>query len=169
MAENLKATRFNDATPITKVTDNKEWAHLTTPAYCWYDNDSVTYKMSNGALYNWFTVSTGKLCPAGWHVPTDLEWTTLIYYLGGNDVAFGKLQETGTTHWANQNPSATNSSGFTALPCGSREGNESTVFFDIGVYGNWWSSTKYPVAADFPLPGAWNMPLIYHSYQTSSI
>jgi len=84
----------------------------------------------------------------------------LIYYLGGNDVAFGKLQETGTTHWANQNPYATNNSGFTALPCGFREGNESSVICaGIGFNGNWWSSPKYPVAADFPLPGAWNLPL----------
>ena len=169
MAENLKTTSFSDAIPITKVTDDKEWARLTTPAYCWYDNDSVTYNMSNGALYNWFAVNTGKLCPTGWHVPTDLEWTTLIYYLGGNDVALGKLQETGTTHWTNQNLNATNNSGFTALPCGSRQGDESAhIYADIGFLGNWWSSTKYPVASDIPLIGAWKLPLFYYPNQGSS-
>jgi len=170
MAENLKSTRFNDSTHISGVTANSIWQKLETPAYCWYDNDSVNYKLSNGALYNWFAVSSNKLCPTGWHVPTDLEWTTLIYALGGNDLAFGKLQETGTTHWFYQNPAATNSSGFTALPCGSRMIDiYSSSTSGLGQNGDWWSSTKYPDGLVFSTPGAWELPLYYSQYQIVSV
>ena len=76
MKENLKTTKYNDGTPIPLVAESKAWGNLSTPAYCWF-------KTKYGALYNWYTVNTGKLCPLGWHVPTDAEWTKLITYLGG--------------------------------------------------------------------------------------
>lgn len=165
MAENLKTTRLNDAIPIIQIMDKNEWVHLTSPAYCWYDSDSATYKLSNGALYNLNAVNTGKLCPTGWHVPTDLEWTTLINILGGNDLALSKLQETGKSHWLNQNPNATNSSGFTALPCGARMDDESSASFSsLGKEAYWWSSSKYNITADFPLSGAWMLPLYNWTY-----
>lgn len=97
------------------------------------------YGVTYGALYNFYTVNTGNLCPAGWHVPTDAEWTTLIRYLGGSNVAGGKLKEASTVHWTGPNI-ATNESGFTALPGGLRSPQEG---FDlIGDYGNWWSATE---------------------------
>ena len=71
-------------------------------------------------LYNWYAVNTGKLCPEGWHVPTDDEWTILTDYLGGKSVAGGKLKETGTSHWLSPNTGATNETGFTGLPTGYR-------------------------------------------------
>jgi uncharacterized protein (TIGR02145 family) len=141
MAENLKTTKYNDNTSIPLVTDNTAWAALTTSGYCWYNNDAATYKATYGALYNWYTVNTGKLCPTGWHVPTDAEWTTLTTYLGGESIAGGKLKATGTTYWASPNTGATNESGFTALPGGYRYGNGTC--FSIGGYGIWWSSTEY--------------------------
>ena len=143
MAENLKTTRYNDSTSIPLVLDNKTWKSLTTPAYCWYDNDETANKNTYGALYNWYTVKTGKLCPAGWHIPTDVEWTKMATYLGGTVVAFGKLKETGTTHWNSPNNFATNETGFTALPSGSR--GSSGAFYFVGEYGYWWSSTKKTV------------------------
>ena len=82
MAENLKTTKFNDGTLIPEVRGSSEWNNLTKPAYCWYDNDSATYRAAYGALYNWYTVNTTKLCPSGWHAPTDTEWNTLLIYLG---------------------------------------------------------------------------------------
>ncbi len=139
LVENLKTTRYNDGAPIPLVTDSATWSTLTTPGYCWYDNDAAN-KNTYGALYNWFTVNTGKLAPDGCHVPTDDEWTTLTTYLGGENVAGGKLKETGTTHWRSPNAGATNESNFTALPGGIRNVNGS--FKAIGDDGYWWSATE---------------------------
>ena len=138
--ENLRTTKYNDGTSITNVTDNATWTSTTSGAYCCYSNNTsncTTY----GALYNWYAVNTGKLCPSGWHVPSDAEWTTLVNYLGGEDVAGGKLKETGTTHWQSPNNGATNSSGFTALPGGYRFSSGGS-FGLLGILGYWWSSTQ---------------------------
>jgi uncharacterized protein (TIGR02145 family) len=139
MAENLKTIRYSDGKNIPLVTDEKAWDSLTTPSYCWYNNDEVTYKNTCGALYNWYTVNTGKLCPTGWHVPTDAEWTTFTNYLGGATVASGKLKETGFTHWGSPNAGATNETNFTALPCGVCGGGK---FNSIRTGGFWWSATE---------------------------
>jgi uncharacterized protein (TIGR02145 family) len=158
MVENLKTTTYNDGSPITPVTDNNVWGTLTTPAYCWYNNDADTYKNTYGALYNWYAVNTGKLCPAGWHVPSDAEWNTLVTYLGGDSVAGGKLKEAGTAHWVTPNTGATNSSGFTALPAGSHYSNGS--FYYNGKYGWWWSTTESSATK------VWHM---YVDYNTATI
>jgi uncharacterized protein (TIGR02145 family) len=141
MAENLKTTKYNDGTTIPNVTDGATWAVLSTPAYCWYNNDAATNKATYGALYNWYTVNTAKLAPTGWHVPTDAEWSTLTTYLGGESVTGGKLKETGTTHWTSPNTGASNSSGFTALPGGQRY-SINGAFGDFGYYVGWWSSSE---------------------------
>jgi uncharacterized protein (TIGR02145 family) len=139
MAENLRVIRFNDNTSIPLVSG--DWSKITTmtPAYTWYNNDSSLYKNSIGAAYNWYAVNTNKLCPTGWHVPTDAEWTTLTNYLGGENVAGDKLRETGTSHWF-ENKGATNESGFTALPGFTY--SEGLVLHSIGDSGIWWSSTE---------------------------
>lgn len=139
MAENLKVTKYNDGTAIPNVTNGTTWANLTTGAYCWYNNE-INNKSSYGALYNWYAVNTAKLCPAGWHVPSDAEWTTLTTYLGGEDIAGGKMKETGTTHWEFPNTGATNGSGFSALPGAYRFYNG--YFNDVGYTGYWWSATE---------------------------
>lgn len=141
MAENLKTTRYNDGTKIPLVTDSASWASLTTGAFCYYKNDSVTYNTTYGALYNWYAVNTAKLAPTGWHVPTDAEWTILTNYLGGISVAGGKLKEMGTTHWISPNTGATNQTGFNAVPAGRRNENG---FTEIGHIADFWSSTIYP-------------------------
>jgi uncharacterized protein (TIGR02145 family) len=146
MAENLKTTKYNDGTAIPNVTDGTAWAALTTPSYCWYNNDATTYKATYGALYNWYTVNStsngGKnVCPTSWHVPSDDEWTTLTTYLGGESIAGGKLKETGNTHWIASNTESTNETGFTALPGGYRY--YGGTYNDFGIYGYWWSSTEY--------------------------
>jgi uncharacterized protein (TIGR02145 family) len=145
MVENLRTTKYNDNTPIPLVADINTWASLVTPGFSWYNNDEASYKLSFGALYNWFAVDSssngGKnVCPVGWHVPTFAEWTTLTTYLGGDLVAGGKLKETGTTIWANPNKSATNETGFSALPGGSRD--LAGTYVGIGSYGIWWSRTE---------------------------
>ena len=140
MTENLKTTKYNDGTSIPSVTGTTEWSNLTTPGYCWYNNDAATYKDIYGALYSWYTVNTGKLCPTGWHVPSKDEWTTLATYLGGEGVAGGKLKETGTSHWLSPNTGANNTSGFTALPGGYRY--TAGEFDFVGIDGFWWSANE---------------------------
>ena len=132
MAENLKTTKYNNGTSIPYVTDRAPWLALSTPGYCWHNNE---------VKYNWYTVNTGNLAPTGWHVPTDAEWTSLIIYLGGESVAGGKLKEAGTLHWASPNTGATNETGFTGLPGGLRGPNG--TFYATGLDGYWWSSTQY--------------------------
>jgi uncharacterized protein (TIGR02145 family) len=141
MRENLKTTKYNDGTNISLVADNTAWSDLTTPGYCWYGNDAATYKNVYGALYNWYAVGTSTLCPTGWHVPSDADWTILTTYLGGENAAGGKLKETSYVHWQTPNAGATNESGFAALPGGYREYSGS--FASIGYNGLWWSSTEY--------------------------
>jgi uncharacterized protein (TIGR02145 family) len=142
MAENLKTTKYNDGIIIPLVTDNTAWSILTTPGYCWYNNDENSHKQYYGALYNWYAVNTGKLCPDGWHVPTDAEWIILITYLGGESVAGGKLKENTTWWWQPPNAGATNETGFTALPGGYRPDDNGGIFTYIGIGGSWWCSTE---------------------------
>lgn len=104
--------------------------------YWAYDNDNSNVE-TYGYLYDWETAC--DVCPDGWHLPTDAEWTELTDYLGEN--AGGKLKETGTTHWNTQNTGATNETGFTALPGGYRYDNG--AFSGIGFLGYWWGATEY--------------------------
>jgi uncharacterized protein (TIGR02145 family) len=136
MVENLKTTKYNDGSSIPLVTDESAWINLSTPGYCWYDNNSTTYKVTYGALYNWYTVNTGNLCPTGWHIPSNGEWTILINYLGGENVAGVKLKESDA-----------------AFPGGGRR-NDGT-FRNIGSNGYWWSATKIDSGE------AWNIGLSY--------
>lgn len=153
MVENLKTTKYNNDIDIPLITDRGTWFELKTPGYCWYNNDENTNKDTQGALYNWYTVNTGKLCPSGWHVPSDDDWTTLIAYLGGESEAGIKLKEIGTTHWNLPQSKATNETSFTALPSGCRE--QDGAFWSMGYYGLWWSNTEY--ASSF----AWNRKMSY--------
>ncbi|MFZ4399587.1 MAG: fibrobacter succinogenes major paralogous domain-containing protein [Bacteroidales bacterium] len=150
MVENLKVTKYNDGTAIPLVTDSIIFVNLTTPCYCWVNNDQATYGNTYGALYNWHTVNTGKLSPIGWHVPTDSDWTTLTNFLGGEDIAGLKLKETGNTHWmSNPLTWSTNESGFTALPGGNRSSmfqGSGSLFYYIGHSGYWWSATDYDMS-----------------------
>lgn len=140
MVENLKTTKYRDGTSIPNVIDNTTWSNLTSPSYCWYNND-VTNKNIYGALYNWYTANIDQLCPTGWHVPSDAEWTILISYLGGESIAGDKLKEAGTTHWQSPN-TGTNESGFTALPGGVRS-NSGIIGLPVGGYGRFWSATEF--------------------------
>ncbi|MFA5034072.1 MAG: FISUMP domain-containing protein [bacterium] len=140
MAENLKTTKYRDASSIPNVTDGTQWISLTSGAYCNYNN--IPAKVDTyGRLYNWYAVADShNTCPVGWHIPADSEWTILTNYFGGDSVAGGKLKENCTTLWAIPNTGATNESGFSALPGGCRVSNG--VFFGMGNYDYWWSATE---------------------------
>ncbi len=156
LRKNLRTTHYNDGTPIPGISDTLTWTTLTTGARCWYNNDSAVYADIYGSLYNWHAVNTGKLCPAGWHVPNFPEWEALFNYLGGASVAGGKLKETGTAHWMSPNTGATNETGFTALPGGYRQYSGNAPFSALGTNGYWWSASDYGSAH------AWN-PVMNHT------
>jgi len=140
MVENLKTTKFNDGTSIPLVSEGATWSSITTPAYCWQNNNPVR-KVPYGALYNWYTVNTGKLCPEGWHIPTDSEWEELTGYLGGDQIAGAKLKEAGFMHWNGPNTGATNETYFWALPGGNRLDGPDAAFANLFKMGGWWSSS----------------------------
>ena len=143
MSQNLRTTRFSDNTPIPEIADNKLWCSLASPAFCWYSNDRNSDDMRFGALYNWFSVNTGRLCPSGWHVPDDSEWNVLTAYLGGEYYAGGLLKEVGMSHWESPNAGASNYFSFSALPAGYRSGLTSGLFHAKGYMSWWWTNTEY--------------------------
>jgi len=151
MAENLKSTTLNDGTPLTLI-ENYNNTYLKTPCYCFYDNDTSNLK-TYGALYNWYTVKTGKICPIGWRVPSVSDWIKLSLYLdpntqqgilGNNNIhsqfAGGKLKN--TSGWNNPNLYADNESNFSALPSGYMI--ENGAFVNKGIYSFWWSTNEAP-------------------------
>lgn len=166
MVENLKTTKYNDGTAIPNVTDNTAWSKLSTPAYCWNNNDAVTYKNKYGALYNWYAVNTGKLAPIGWHVPTDAEWTTLTNYATANlGTSLNSAKSlAATTDWATYtttgsigcNLTLNNATGFSALPGGGRY-YPGGMFEPLGYYGLWWSATVYSTSV------AWERGMQYNA------
>ena len=149
MTENLRSTTLNDNTPIPEVTDKTLWIGSSVPAYCWYNND-IAYKPTYGALYNWYAVNSGKLCPSGWHVPTDDEFNILEQSLGmaadqlnlwgwrGTDQGTQLKNSTGWEEGGN----GTNSSGFSALPGGYRFGGTGD-FYLLTTITYWWTSTEH--------------------------
>lgn len=155
ISENLRTTSYNDGTPIPHITLTSDWNARTQPAYCWFNNDETANKLTYGALYNWYTTQTGKLCPTGWHVPDDTEWLELTTYLGGDATAGGKLKETGTSHWLAPNTGATDEVGYTARPGGYRRYNG--TFSSLTLLGYWWSVTEALV------DHAWERSLQYNS------
>lgn len=170
MKENLKTTKYNDGTPIPNIKVDSTWEALKTGAYSDYDNNprnSTTY----GRLYNWYAVSDArKLCPTGWHVPTDAEWTTLENYLiangynwdgtiTGNKIAKSMASTSGWTTFGPNNTvgddqASNNRSRFTAFPSGSRF--DDGTYGNVGLEGNWWSSTENAKAT------AYNRDMSHH-------
>jgi uncharacterized protein (TIGR02145 family) len=142
MEENLKTTKYNNGDLVgttSPATLNIEAE--SSPKYQWaYDaneNNVTTY----GRLYTWFAATDSRnVCPKGWHVPTDVEWSALNSFLGGEGVSGGKLKETGLSHWITPNSDADNSSGFTAFPGGWRYYGGASEY--MGYFSYWWSSTE---------------------------
>jgi len=129
----------------------KNMNYETGNSWCYKDNS--TNCNTYGRLYNWETAL--KVCPKGWHLPSDEEWTVLTDYLGGETVAGGKMKEAGTVDWLSPNTGVTNSSGFTALPGGLRGYGDD--FRHLTYYAYFWSSTEYSSAY------AWRRNLNYNS------
>jgi len=156
MAENLKTNIYRNGEPITTNLTFEEWLNSAITqigAWTFYYNNSQ-YDCPYGKLYNWYAVADPRhVCPSGWHEPTDGEWTTLTDYLGGESVAGGKMKSTGLQYWISPNTDATNESGFSGLPGGSRF--SLGEFSNIGLNGMWWSSSENAIAY------AWDRSLNY--------
>lgn len=139
MVENLGTSRYRDGTLIPQVIDSLTWINVNYGAWCWYSNNN-SYDLPYGKLYNWYAVNDNRgLCPTGWHIPTDTEWSSIIGFLGGTSIAGGTMKEAGTAHWLSPNTGGTNTSGFTGLPGGKIV---NTFFEELTVEGYWWSSTE---------------------------
>jgi uncharacterized protein (TIGR02145 family) len=155
MAENLDVSKFRNGDPIPEAKTSAEWAQAGEngkPAWCYYNHDPVMGRLY-GKLYNWYAVNDPRgLAPAGWHVPGDPEWTTLINYLGGDSVAGGKMKN--ITGWNESygdggpyakdarlvSGNGTNTSGFAALPAGEINYGTSA---GLGIWCYFWSSSAY--------------------------
>jgi uncharacterized protein (TIGR02145 family) len=150
MAENLRTSNYANGEPIPNVTDNTAWSQLLSGAWCNYNNDMDNDTLY-GKFYNWYTtVDSRGLCPAGWRVPSDAEWTVLTDYLGGTSLAGGKMKS--TTSWNPPNTAATNESDFSGLPGGYRY-----IFsHNVGSNGYWWSSTESDTDS------AWTRYMVYN-------
>lgn len=139
MMDNLKVTKYSNGQPIPHIQDSIVWNAWKNGAYVFYKNDT-----KHGILYNWMAVNDSRgVCPTGWHVPSSFEWDTLAKFLGGNEVAGGKMKA--KLHWETPNTSATNESSFHALPKGMYGVNGS--FNNIGKNAYWWSSSEHGVSS----------------------
>lgn len=154
MAENLKTTRYSDGEAIPYISLDPESDLSKSPGYSWYENNEAVFKDIYGAYYNWFAINTGKVCPSGWHIPSDEEWKELEMHLGmtrekADEMGYRgstegeELKETGTYNWVAESKPGSNLSGFTALPGGSALGGE-------GIIGLWWTATPLN-----PGPDSW--------------
>jgi uncharacterized protein (TIGR02145 family) len=145
MAENLRATRFNDNTPIMEVVDTTTWkAQITThtPAYCWYNNN-ISNGATYGALYNWFVAGTGNVCPQNWHVGSEQDFQTLELYLGlpADSINAWGWRGTGVSpHLKSSSWDGDNTSGFDALPAGYRAW-VNAKFSGLGELTYFWTSS----------------------------
>ncbi len=142
MQENLKVTHLNDGSQITLLYDNNGWRqnyNSNNSAYSWYDNDSVNNKSLYGALYNFYSIETGLLCPTGWHVPSQSEWEILVDYLGGKEIAGGKLKDYFGNYWTSPNQCIENNGYFIGLPGGYRHSRDGT-YYAKGLLGCWWAN-----------------------------
>lgn len=165
MAENLKVTKYNDGVGFENKVNNGVWSNANYGAWCNYNNDKDNNAIY-GLLYNWYAVNTGKLCPMGWHVPTDAEWTTLENYLisngynydgttSGNEIAKSLAAKTNWGASAYNAPGLpcdeiydNNKSGFSGLPGGERQQDDGSFDGIINI-GCWWSSTEHSTSSSY--------------------
>lgn len=150
MAENLRTTKYRDGTQIFYPgNDTVAWENDTTGSYTWYNNDRDSYAQTYGALYNWYSVSTEKLCPENWHVPDDSEWKQLEMFLGMSEEDANAINWRGTNegeklktlqNWF-EDGHGTDSVDFAAAAGGYCTSNYN--FNNLNYSGVWWTSTEY--------------------------
>lgn len=161
MIENLRVTKFRNGEPIPTV--SSDISKEIDPKYQWIyeDNESKNLRLY-GRLYTWYVIQDARgICPDGFRIPTETDWSSLASYLEGDVVAGGKLKETTTKHWGKPNHNATNETGFTALPGGYRESDGK--YYVNGYRGYWWTGGNSYIFM------AWNTSLMYTNYITEKL
>ncbi|MBU6219730.1 MAG: hypothetical protein KGQ50_03685 [Bacteroidetes bacterium] len=159
--ENLKTTKYANGTDISNVTDNGSWNNLSTGAWAYYDNN-ITNDPIYGKLYNWYAVSDVRgLCPTGWHVATDADWTSLTANFGMDAAAGNELKS--TISWTTPNLNS-NTSGFGAAPGGGRGGG---LFGDITNKGFWWTSTLFDSSNSYARRLEYNLDTVVRYYESN--
>jgi uncharacterized protein (TIGR02145 family) len=154
MAENLRTSKYANGEAIPNVPDSSQWLNLSSGAWVHFNDDSQN-EFPFGKLYNWYTVADSRnLCPVGWQLPSDSEWTVLTDFLGGEIIAGGKMKIVGTEFWQSPNTDATNESGFSGIPAGRRI--YTGPYYGLGNYTLWWSTTS-----DNDTSKAWTRDLHY--------
>ncbi len=145
LRENLRVTRYNNGDFIgTTNPDTLDISNEVSPKYQWVYNSNDSNLLYYGRLYTWYTVADSrKLCPEGWHVPSDAEWNELLDSLGGWAVAGAKLKEPGTSHWDNPNTTFS-TTGFDAMPGGihAKDSGSANVFSQLHLNGFWWTTNE---------------------------
>lgn len=157
-AENLKTTKYANGNAIKNVTDAQQWVDCKSSAYCWYDNNKAN-KDEYGALYNWYAINAGNICPNGWHVATDADWKSLENTIGGTLNAAQKLRETGTAHWKGEVDGMSNQYGFNLLAGGFRDAYGNFTWQKVDA-GYWTATGKTPSYA-------WNRTAFYYDNHTN--
>jgi uncharacterized protein (TIGR02145 family) len=157
MTSNLRTLHFSNGDLIPHNFSQSAWSNLNQSSGAdYYNNDELANGVTYGVLYNWAAVSNmNNVCPTGWHVPTNNEWTTLINFAGGSATAGGPLKERDTVHWNYPNFNATNFTGFTAMPGGLRHNTGGYQFMNESGY--WWTSTQGTANPSF----AYNVKMSY--------
>ncbi len=162
--ETLQTTHYRNGASIPNISDNSEWEHNTTGAYCNYTNDTVNSN-TYGHLYNWYAINNpAGLSPKGWHIPSITEWEVLINYLGGISIAGGSMKA--TTLWTMPNTGASNNSGLTILPAGGR--SQTGIYADISYYSAFWSSSNYNDSTALYQNVNFNNSEIYHYFYSKA-
>jgi uncharacterized protein (TIGR02145 family) len=172
MAENLRSTELNNGKDLLNIRNDSAWSLCKVPGYCYYNHDSTQFSKIYGALYNYYVVITDSICPNGWHVPTEKDWDILTRYLGGNQVAGGKLKDHYGQYWYSPNYWISNTFNFDAVPGGFRDfdtnlsydtDNEFGFFLDLGKKGYWWTKN------DLLSNDKWIFPVISMSNENTHI
>ncbi|MFA5159870.1 MAG: FISUMP domain-containing protein [Candidatus Omnitrophota bacterium] len=169
--ENLKTTKYNNGTDIPNITDNTQWQNDTAGAYAWYNNNYVTYGSTYGALYNFYAVATGELCPSDWHVPTHDEWTTLERAVcTSGTCATDFPYDTSTIDYRGTDEGTklkiNGSSGFDILMAGYREPDG--VFYTQGTTAEFWTTSVYGASAWFRLLNSSDSNIFRYYYGQTS-
>lgn len=165
LLQNLKTTRYNNGELIGTTTPaTLDLTGAVSPKYQWYVGNDPSTVSVYGRFYSWFAVTDSRgVCPTGYHVPTDAEWTTMTTFLGGEPTSGIKLKEVGTNHWNAPNTGATNETGFTAVGGGYR--NFNGAFVSFGVSSPYWTSTENLINTAW----GWGRRLLYNSDATERL